>query len=61
MEFNESYKNFFMICIAVISQMIAILYILEKTLRRFFCPKACKSQNYSLYLHRQNIINNVKL
>ena len=25
-----------MICIAVISQMIAILYILEKTLRRFF-------------------------
>ena len=39
MEFHESYKNFFMICIAVISQMIAILYILEKTFRRFFAQK----------------------
>ncbi len=45
-----------MICIVIISQKIAILYITEKTLRRFFCPKACKFQNYSLNLHS---INNI--
>ena len=26
-----------------------------------FCPKACKFHKYSLYLHRQSIINYVKL
>ena len=54
---NQEMSELLSVCpVVIISQKTPPLYLTAKTLRRFFCPKACKFQNYSLNLHS---INNI--